>query len=68
MEKLIFTDYKVVAMNNRSLTFEINGEYYFACKRVANQILEGERDCVFAGPVISKTGKEYRWLATPSRF
>lgn len=67
MEKLIFTDYKVVAMNNKSITFEINGEFYFACKRVANQILRGEKENVFVETSCGYKG-ENKWLATPSRF
>lgn len=66
MEKLIFTDYKVVCMNNKSITFEINGECYFATKRVANQILRGERENIFIDS--STSYKENKWLATPSRF
>lgn len=66
MEKLIFTDYKVVAMNNKSITFQINGEFYFACKRVANQILRGETENIFVE--ITRCGAEHKWLATPSRF
>lgn len=67
MEQLHFTDYKVVAMNNRSLTFEINGEHYFACKRVANDILKGNTESVYV-ETTTKCGQEHKWLSTPSRF
>lgn len=68
MEKLIFTDYKVVAMNNKSITFEINGDFYFATKRVANQVLAGERDCIYVIENNCPCKGSIKWLATPSRF
>lgn len=68
MEKISVKNAHVIRMNGKSLTFEINGSFYFATKRVANEILTGQVEEAY---VIQKemTGCGINtWLATPSIF
>lgn len=67
MTRLFISNYKVVKMNRNSIQLSINGEDYFATRRIANKIFEGSETNLF---IVEKdyNGKVMKWLALPSIF
>lgn len=61
---------QVAHIANRSVVFKdtVTGKEYFACKRVANEILSGEAGIIIAQKVEHDGCYVMEWLATPSRF
>lgn len=68
MEKISVKNAHVIRMNGKSLTFEINGKFYFATKRVANEILTGQVEEAYVVEKEMTSCGVNAWLATPSIF